>query len=538
MDDGETAPQGQAPRPGTASEGVELTAKVVRGTALMLAARVVNAACLFGFSIAMARWLGKDEYGLIALAMGIAGIFEILGDLGMNTGAARYIPFHQAKGEWAAVRRVVSINLASKGATAVLLGALVYLLAGMFGGFFDKPIEPLLQIAALVLAMNVVGGAAQGLLRGLQRLGAMSLANAVRDLIWLGTSILLVVFGGRGVEGAVWGYAAGAVAWAAVNVAVMARGVGADVPERGPLSERFQGAMAWSLLTFGVPVMLTNLIMMVIEWTSTFVIGYHRPVEDLSWFNVAYGMVSMPLVLTQAIGWAMLPAMSHAYGQGRADILRGVWGGSVKLVDIVLFPIGALLVALSGPAVELLYGAEYASAALPLTIMGLMLFFKPVGVICLQLLAAMAMQTQILKAIVVSLGINVALNLALVPVYGIEGAAVSATVTFIINSCLLYLVARSRGGVQMEWRGAGLTVVAAVVAAGIAYATFAVLPSVGQGEIEVLLRLLPSGVVALGAYVLLVRALRVVRGEELARMHAVGDRSILVRIVLFFISRD
>lgn len=519
------------------TDGVELTAKVVRGTAVMLAGRVVNAACLFAFSIVMARSLGRDEYGLIALTMGIAGILEILGDMGMNTGAARYIPFHQARKEWDAVRRIVSINVASKAATAVLLGALIYLLAGLLAGFFGKPIDPLLRIAALVLAMNVVGGAAQGLLRGLQRLGAMSVANAVRDLVWLGTSMALVLGGGLGVEGAVWGYVAGAVAWAVVNIAAMARGVRADVPERGPLAERYQGAMAMTLLTFGVPVMLTNLIMMVIEWTSTFVIGYDLAVKDLSAFNVAYGMVSMPLVLTQAIGWAMLPAMSHAYGQGRSDILRGIWQGSVKLVDIVLFPIAALLMAMSAPGIGLLYGSEYSAAAVPLTIMALMLFFKPVGVICLQMLAAMAMQLHILRAIVVSLAINVAMNLALVPLWGVEGAAVAATTTFVVNSVLLYSVARSRGGVAMEWRGALLTAMSALAAAAAAVGVFLATGALGDGEAALLARLAPAGLAALAVYVLLIRGLRVVGGDELERMRAVGERSALVRLVLRIVVR-
>ncbi len=520
------------------SDGVELSAKVVRGTAVLLAARVVNAACLFAFSIVMARSLGRDEYGLIALAMGIAGILEIVGDMGMNSGAARYVPFHQARAEWDAVRRIVSINVASKAATAVMLGALIYLLAGLLGGFFGKPIEPLLRIAALVLAMNVLGGAAQGLLRGLQRLGAMSVANTVRDLVWLGTSMVLVLAGGRGVEGAVWGYAAGAVAWAVVNLAAMAQGVRADVPERAALAERYQGAMAMTLLTFGVPVMLTNLIMMVIEWTSTLVIGYHLPVMDLSAFNVAYGMVSMPLVLTQAIGWAMMPAMSHAYGQGRADILRGIWQGAVKLVGIVLFPIAALLMALSVPGVDLLYGTEYSGAALPLAIMAIMLFLKPVGVICLQMLAAMAMQLYILRAIVVSLALNVALNLVLVPAWGIEGAALSATATFVVNSALLYRVARSRGGVALDWRGAGLTVISSLAAAAAALGVFLATGALGGGEAALLARLAPAGLVALAVYVLLIRGLRVVGGDELERMRAVGERSALVRWVLRVVARD
>ncbi len=515
---------------------MEVTARVVRGSALMLAARVINAVSLFVFSVAMARTLGTDEYGLISLAVGVAGIFEVVGALGMNTGAARYIPFHQARGEEDDVRRVVSINITAKLGASVMLAVLLYLLAGLLAGFFDKPVEPLMRIAALVLGLNILGGALQGLLRGLQRLGAMAVSQAARDLVWIGTSVGLVVLFEWGPEGALWGYAAGAVVWVVVLTITTALGLRADVPSPRPLERRFDPNVTKALITFGVPVLLTNLLFLIFEWTDTFVIAYYLPTEDLSVYNVAFGVVSMPLFLTIAVGMAMLPAMSQAFGAGRMGLVRGLWGGALKIVDLALYPVAMLLLVLSAPAVLLLYGEAYVDAAAPMSVLAVWLFFRPTGALSGQLLASMALQVLVLVANLVSVALNVVLCVALVPEFGIVGAASATTTSFFVNAVVMYGFARRHGEVRLDWRGKGLTIAASLLSAVIAAALFVATAPLGEEPLGLLVRLAVAVGVALGAYVVAVRALKVVSEDELENMRTVAERSDLVKLVLRLLS--
>ncbi|NIP34471.1 MAG: hypothetical protein GWN18_06000, partial [Thermoplasmata archaeon] len=58
------------------------------------------------------------------------------------------------------------------------------------------------------------------------------------------------------------------------------------------------------------------------DWIGTYVVAYYGTVSDVSIYNIAYGIVSIPLVLIKAIGIAMLPAMSRAYGQERMGLMQ------------------------------------------------------------------------------------------------------------------------------------------------------------------------------------------------------------------------
>jgi O-antigen/teichoic acid export membrane protein len=535
-DDAGAGGAGGARRP--AEDGVGITAKVLEGSAFMFAARIINAVSLFVVSVTLARYLGLDQYGLIALATGVAGMLEIVGDVGMNTGAARYIPFYQARGEVDNVRRVVHINLTTKAATAVMLGTLIFLLAGLLQDFFDKPIKPLVEIASIVLGLNILGGTFQGLLRGLQRLGAMAMANAVRDMVWMTSCVFLVVVEGLGPEGALWGFVAGAVVWAALSVVAIVRGLRADVPADRPLDSRYDRRVAGALVTFGVPVLLSNLLFMVFDWTDTYVIAYFKPVADVSVYNVAFGVVSIPLVITQAIGMAMLPAMSRAYGSGQEGLMRTLWGGALKLVNLVLFPASLLIIALAVPALALVYGEDYVAGAYPMMVLAVWLMFRPTGAMSTHILGAMALQTIILRVNILCVALNIVLNIALVPTIGIIGAAYATTTSFFVNSVLLYHYARREAGVRIDWYGTVMTLMGALGAMLFAAFLF-VFPSPPPPEpLWLLVKLVIATLGGLSLYWVIVRNTKVFTDEEMEHMRSVADRSGLAAVVLKLVSRD
>ena len=512
--------------------GAAVTARVLEGSAFILASRLVNAVSLFVVSVTLARYLGTDEYGLIAIALGVAGMLEVVGALGMNTGAARYIPYYKARSEDGDIRRVVSINITAKIGMALMLGALLYISAGLLQDFFDKPIEPLMEIAAIVLALNILGGAFQGILRGYQRMGAMAVANVARDIIWAVTAIGLVVVADLGPEGALWGMVAGAIIWLTISLVILVQVLRSDPPEDPHLVNRYDRRVVMALVTFGIPVLLSKLLFMVFDWTGTYVIAYFGTVEDVSIYNIAFGIVAIPLILIKAIGIAMLPAMSHAYGEERLGLMRTLWGGSLKLINSLFMPLTAMLMVLAAPTILLIYGIDYVPGALSVLILAPYLLVRPTGLMSTQILAAMALQKLIFKVNMVSVGYNIAVSIILVPMIGIEGAALAASSAFIINSVLMYHYARRESGVDVDNGAMTRLLVGSAIAMVVAGGVFLVTDLLGQGIFALLVRLAGAGLLGLGAYLLYYRRVTVFTEEEMENVMAVAKHSRLAGLIL------
>jgi len=493
---------------------------------------MVNAASLFIVSVTLARYLGPDEYGLIAVALGLAGILEVLGSFGLNEGATRFIPYFQAKDRQDDIRRVVSINITTKIGMAIMLGALFYISAGLWADFFNKEVETLMQIAAIVLAFNILGGAFQGILRGFERLLLMAVANVVRDITWTVAAIGLVVFAGWGVEGALWGTVAGAVMFLLIAGVGMAIAIRTEIPSGAPLERRYDGKVVAELMTFGLPVLLSKLMFKLFDWIGTYVVAFFGTVSDVSIYSIAYGIVSIPLVLIKAIGIAMLPAMSRAFGEGRQGLMQTLWVGSVKLIDSLFMPLAAMLMVLAAPAILLVYGDGYVPGAMSVVILAPYLFVRPTGVMSNHILAAMAHTDLILRVNLVSMAINVVLSILLMPTVGIEGVALAATVAFYVNSLLMYHYARVKAGVRVDHTAITKILAGSAMAMAVAGGVFWATDMLGQSFLFLLLRLAAATMLGLGVYMLFIRRAGLFTEDEMENVRSVAEHNRLAGLIL------
>lgn len=512
--------------------GASVTARVLKGASFIFVSRMVNAASLFIVSVTLARYLGPDEYGLIAVALGLAGILEVLGSFGLNEGTTRFIPYYQAKEQEEDVRRVMSINIATKLGMAMMLGALLFITAGFWADFFDKDAETLMQIAAIVLAFNIIGGAFQAILRGFERLLLMAVANVVRDVTWMVASIGLVVFADWGVEGALWGTVAGAVVFLVIALAGMVVAARTEVQGTATLDRRYDGKVFVELMTFGLPILLSKLMFKLFDWIGTYVVAFFGTVSDVSVYNIAYGIVSIPLVLIKAIGIAMLPAMSRAYGQDRLGLMQTLWVGSVKLIDSLFMPLAAMLMVLAAPAILLVYGDGYVPGAASVMILAPYLFVRPTGVMSNHILAAMGHTDLILRVNLISMVVNVALSILLMPMVGIEGVALAVTIAFYLNSLLMYHHARARAGVRVDPGAITRILAGSVMAMTVAGVLFYLTDPVGESFLPLLVRLAAATLLGLGVYTLYIRRVGLFTEDEMENVRSVAEHSRLGGLIL------
>jgi O-antigen/teichoic acid export membrane protein len=147
-----------------------------------------------------------------------------------------------------------------------------------------------------------------------------------------------------------------------------------------------------------------------------------RTDAEVGWYAAAYrvyeGLTYAPSILAAVL----TPRLSYLFTHDRAGhrtLLTRALLASLALA-VVLGGIAALAAA---PVISLLFGSRYAAAAQPLQILSAGALF----VFATWILHAGAISTNLDRRLLVTTGIglgaNVALNIALIPRYGISGAA-------------------------------------------------------------------------------------------------------------------
>ena len=192
----------------------------------------------------------------------------------------------------------------------------------------------------------------------------------------------------------------------------------------------------------------------------------------VTWLTLAFRLMYLPLgVLGVSIATVTLPAVSRHAAAGDVAAVRRTVSHGLRLTSAVMVPAAVGLGVLATPIVRLIFEhGEFTAADTPATARALA-YYAPgiVGYAAVRLTAPVfyAFGTSLTPALasVLTVGLNIVLNLVLVRILGYPGLALGTTIASWLNAgVLLFLLHRRLGGI--EARGLADTFVRTCLAAG------------------------------------------------------------------------
>jgi O-antigen/teichoic acid export membrane protein len=467
----------------------------------------------------MARLLGRDIYGLISIAIGFLGLFAIIGDIGLNIAGIRYISMYFAKKRYEDIKTIVNSSFIIKFGLALILASVCYFGSDAIAVFFKKDVAPLFKITAFIIICNILGSVFQTVMKGLQRMDLFAFSNIIRDLSWIIISIGLVLYG-WGVIGAMWGYLISAVIWLAVCALIYIIPLKNIIPETQEKKKEIGKVIRNRLIVFGMPVVIMDITVLLYNWTDTFVLAYYRPTWEVSCYNIAFGLVNMVMIIIASVSTTLFPIFSREHALKRKKRQKIIYEKVVKFVMIIVYPLLTLMWFLA-PYMILIYGAEYLPAVLPLLILVTWGFFRPVGNIGGGLLTAKGKQKLVMKITISMALLNLILNLILIPVFHMIGAAIATTIAFIFGSMITYTILVDDYKISIDKVSIIKCLAAAIASSSIAlvlYLALDIFPLstlLNIGLILLLIKLLISIIVAGLVYFLILNLVNIFSKEEL-----------------------
>lgn len=379
--------------------------------------------------IVAARVLGDSAFGDFALGLSIAGILAIVHGWGTN----RYSYIIAARRP-ADTADILATNLGLTVPLAALYLSLVWAVATIVVG------REVVVLVSVVLGVDM-------LVRGFGKL--LRLLFRVHDLYRFESITLLVERTGVVVAaGAVLLVAPSATALA-VSFAVgrlLGTAVTAVVYTRrvGRIGIRFDRRQSGELLAAGTPIALRGALSSVNLRADTLILGGMRPSREVGWYGAVYKLLSAALAVPSVVLGSVSPHFSANFAADRLDVVRRLFRRAVKYLLVAGLFLGAVLGVLSEPVVRLVYGSEYAPAAVALRILSVTVVFAYFRQSAVELMDTCDERRASVRIFAVAVTVNVALNLALIPQWGYVGAAVATLVSeaMLAGALLWWLVRR------------------------------------------------------------------------------------------------
>ena len=420
------------------------TARAQRMALIAFAIRVVSAAIAFGSQIIQARLMGEFEYGIFVFVWVLVVLFGNLSCLGFHTAVIRFLPQYDARDARDEIRgltmtaRVFSIGSAS--ALALIGFAVLHLFGEAIEAYYMIP----LFLGLLALPMIALGDVLDGTARANSwPVAALSPTYIVRPLLILGFMLAAVALGAPHTA-----TTAMQAALAATYVTSLGQFLTIDrrLQQRYIAGPRKIDFLAW--FKAALPIFLIDGFGFLLTNSDVVVVGLYLEPDQVA----IYFAAAKTMALVQFVFFAVKAAAAPRFAAMMAnDDLRplAVFAGTTArwsfwpslVVGLTVLAAGNLLLSLFGNAFTAGYWlmAILFAGSLSKAIVG------PGEV----LLTMAGKQRLCVLVYVAALAANIGLNVTVIPLYGLTGAAAATAAAMMVEAVLLHLAVRSSLGIVL-----------------------------------------------------------------------------------------
>jgi O-antigen/teichoic acid export membrane protein len=348
-----------------------------KGSFNMLWGLVVSTLISAFGTIFIARLMGSDLYGLYTVVLTVPALFQIFRDWGISFAMIKFSAQYRAEGRLDEIRSIFFTGMLFE----VVVGLILVVFSFLFADFlatsvFNRPaIAPLIKIVSLSIFAAGLITAATSVFTGYERLELNSILLICQSIIKTVLIVTLVIFG-LGAAGATIGFTVGTSAAGIIGI-VLIGVIYRKLPK--PTSHRREiKAYLTNMLSYCLPLSVATIIGGLLPQFYAFLLPIHYVIDNvpIGNYGVAINFVVLISFFATPITTMMFPAFSKLDASRDREALRSVFRFSVKYASLLVVPITVLVMCLSGPAVQTLFGNSYDSAALFLALLAIQ--FLPV----------------------------------------------------------------------------------------------------------------------------------------------------------------
>jgi len=403
-------------------------AKIAKGAGIVFFGMVFGKVIGYLYVIFVSR-LGTEQFGLLNLAYTVISLLSVIALLGLENGLLRYIPYYQAKRDNPRIKGTITYSLKICLFLSIIFTGITFLYSKEIATYFFHNIKlaHLLRIFTFILPFSVITSLFLSSFRAFQRVEyEVGLKEIVEKAVRLLTAFFLVSLG-FGVIGAAYSYLVSSIIVFFVALYIIEKKVFPVFSDDTEPQE--QGR---ELLLYSIPLMLSNILVFIISWTDTLMLGYFRNASEVGIYNAAHPTAALMFIMPTAFISLFLPIITGLYSQKKYEQIKKLYKRVSRWIFFVNFPVFLIMAFFSRQIIRIIFGQDYVSGAIPLTILVFGYLIYSLAYTSGNILN-MAKKTKLIFFItLIFAGSNVVLNYLLIPKYGVSGAAIATSVSFIV----------------------------------------------------------------------------------------------------------
>ena len=396
--------------------------KIIKNTLWLTGGEVTGRLIRAVLVIYAARTLGASDWGTFSYVLSLAALFTLFADAGLGAVLTRELVKYPAQ-----QAQYFSTSFFIK---------LFFLLIAFLAVIFLTPIftkidlpQNLIILAAFLVAFDSLRIFSFSITRALEKMHLEAIVNIITQItiVGLGLWALMTI---STIESLALAYAVGSGIGLIAAIFVIRDWI-------KKITSNFNKLLVKKIIYTAWPFALLGMLTGIILNTDIIMLGWLRDAKDIGFYSVAQKIILVLYTLPALIATSSFPAFTRLAGKDK-EAFSDLIVKSLKAIFMLSLPltIGGVIVGFD--LIDLIFGSTYHASVTTFQILLFSLVINfPITIIG-NALFAYNKQNEFIKYSALAAGSNIAFNFLLIPIWGIEGAAISTIFTQLISNTFIW----------------------------------------------------------------------------------------------------
>ena len=411
---------------------------------------------LLGFllTFVIAYFFGANGLGDYVLAIVVLKIFTLVSKLGLDTASIKYIASYCAEKSYFGIisfrKKAISIILF----TSILCSIIMYFWASHIAEFIGANSYHIQITSFFIFPLCMFMFHYQNM-RGLKEIGGYSFFFWTSQALFSLFVILVLTLFSKDENIPLYAYLISLIIISLMSYLTFSYFLKVKKDRNEFLFLRNISDSTEDILKVSIPLMLAQAVHFVMSWTDKLMLGILDSPDVISGiatssaqigiYHTAFKLSMFATIGLMAVKSIASPKFAELYQRNDIKILEKVTQQSTKLIFWTTLPLVIIFILFS-EKLMLLFGEEFRLGVFSFIILSLGRVVVSFSGAAGNLLQMCGKQVIFMNVAIIGSVINIILNFSLIPIYGINGSAISTMISLVaFNLLLVYFVKRGFG---------------------------------------------------------------------------------------------
>jgi O-antigen/teichoic acid export membrane protein len=379
------------------------------------------------YTAILARWVGTEYLGVYSLANAIMIIIEMVSKMGLETGIMRFVSRLDIKSQKKEIKSIIESALKMVIIFSLALSIILIFFSTYLVEFFNgnNLLKKTIIIFACAIPFNVLT-----LIAAFATQGFKLLKYKVLITQFLNPSILLltmiVIISSFSKELAIMLPMFITAIIGCFSMLIILRNL-SGINIKSTIDAKFNR----DLLRYSIPLMLVSILQVLMHWMDILMLGYFTDASTVGLYHPAARTAGLLQALLLSFMSIYAPMISEMHSKQNFEEIERIYKLITRWLITFSIPISIILILFSSK-VLLIFGSEYTSGATVLRLLTLGAFFQIIFGAAGPLLSMSGYTKLVFFNSLMAFVLNFILNIILIPLMGLNGAALSTLITMIV----------------------------------------------------------------------------------------------------------